>query len=75
MHMSKHVTFSDNMEITKSLQRIVSGTRGIQHIIVTDKDGVPVIGINESGGETVCEYIYDSLLESVLIIARVLDVI
>ncbi|MCP9264580.1 hypothetical protein DINM_022692 [Dirofilaria immitis] len=39
------------MEITKSLQKLLLRTKGVQHIFVTDKEGVPIIGVNESGEE------------------------
>lgn len=43
------------MEITKSLQNLLLGTRGIQHIFITDKEGIPIIGVNESGGSVLLE--------------------
>uniref|UniRef100_A0A0R3RYT5 Roadblock/LC7 domain-containing protein n=1 Tax=Elaeophora elaphi TaxID=1147741 RepID=A0A0R3RYT5_9BILA len=39
------------MEITKSLQKLLLNTQGVQHIFITDKEGVPIIGVNESGEE------------------------
>ncbi|EFO26156.1 hypothetical protein LOAG_02329 [Loa loa] len=39
------------MEITKSLQKLLLNTQGVQHIFVTDKEGIPIIGVNESGEE------------------------
>ncbi|CAG9540927.1 unnamed protein product [Cercopithifilaria johnstoni] len=39
------------MEITKSLRKLVLSTEGVQHIFITDKEGVPIIGVNESGEE------------------------
>lgn len=38
------------MEITKSLQKLLLNTQGVQHIFITDKEGIPIIGVNESGG-------------------------
>ncbi|VDK63326.1 unnamed protein product [Anisakis simplex] len=39
------------MEITRSLRAILRDTPGIQYIFVTDKEGVPIVGVSESSGE------------------------
>ncbi|VDO38436.1 Uncharacterized protein BM_BM10547 [Brugia malayi] len=39
------------MEITKSLQKLLLSTQGVQHIFITDKEGIPIIGVNELGEE------------------------
>ncbi|VBB30567.1 unnamed protein product [Acanthocheilonema viteae] len=39
------------MEITKSLRKLLLSTQGVQHIFITDKEGIPIIGVNESGEE------------------------
>lgn len=38
------------MEISRTLQAILRDTPGIQHIFVTDKEGVPIVGVSESSG-------------------------
>uniref|UniRef100_F1LH55 Mitogen-activated protein kinase scaffold protein 1 n=1 Tax=Ascaris suum TaxID=6253 RepID=F1LH55_ASCSU len=39
------------MEISRTLQAILRDTPGIQHIFVTDKEGVPIVGVSESSGD------------------------
>ncbi|VDM99182.1 unnamed protein product [Thelazia callipaeda] len=41
------------MEISKSLQKLLANTRGVQHIFITDKDGIPIVGVNGSGNEDI----------------------
>uniref|UniRef100_A0A914ZU57 Roadblock/LAMTOR2 domain-containing protein n=1 Tax=Parascaris univalens TaxID=6257 RepID=A0A914ZU57_PARUN len=39
------------MEISRTLQAVLRDTPGIQYIFVTDKEGVPIVGVSESSGE------------------------
>ncbi|MFH4982745.1 hypothetical protein AB6A40_009454 [Gnathostoma spinigerum] len=39
------------MDITKSLSKLVKENSGVQHIFITDKDGIPIVSANESPGD------------------------